>query len=105
MESTARKEGCLTTQNPKIDDDIEVEINRHKETTGMKEPIHKGKRELKVNPEVMDHNDPWILAGRKPQRIDKRRNGKETKNMGNEKRMLHQLRRKSKVDPLLYWKI
>ena len=86
----------------KIDDDIEVEINRHKETTGMKESIHKGKRELKVNPEVMDHNDPWILAGRKPRRIDKRRDGKETKNMGNEKRNVTPTQEKIKGGSFAY---
>ena len=84
MKSIYDSEGCPTTQNPKVDDDIAVEVDRHEETTGMKESVQKGKSELEVNPEIMDNYNPWMLAGRKPRRME--HDKKETKNMGNEKR-------------------
>ena len=77
-----RKEGCTVFQNPKEDDDKEKEVDRPKNQTRKVVHTKKGKKEMEVNPEVVDSYRPWMLVGRRFQRVNKRLDGSMVQSRG-----------------------
>lgn len=82
------KEACPTTQIPMGIVENNQEVNQITSISTNHQHCQSKKKQIEINPEVVGSYEPWMLAGKRLQRVEKKPE-KETKIIENNTKMLY----------------